>query len=155
MTEEKSSTALFAVAGLLAPVVAAWAVLFALGSLDVDWLLAGVLALGAGMLAVNLIQRFAPGVFGSSEDNEAEGELAETPVVAAIEASGEEDDEGSEIPAPRLRVLIASSSLQGLSVALLTGYFLGEVAVSVAVGLIFAALGTGVSAVLSRRLAPV
>jgi hypothetical protein len=149
MTEEKSSTALFAAAGLLAPVVAAWAALFALGSLDADWLLAGVLALGAGMLVVNVVQRFVPGVFGSVSEDEADAESPETP-----EASAEEEDEDSGIAAPRLRVLIASSSLQGLSVGLLTAYFLGEVAVSVAVGLIFGALGIGVSMVLSRKLTP-
>jgi hypothetical protein len=152
MTEERSSTALFAVVGLLAPVIAAWVLLFAVDSLDSSWLLAGVLALGAGMMIVNVIQRIVPGVFVPAfAADEAEDEPMDLPEVKAI-AAVEEDDEDADIPAPRLRVLIASSGLQGLSVALLTAYFMGDVAVSVAVGVIFGALGIGVSMLLARKL---
>jgi hypothetical protein len=142
MTEEKASSR-FAFAGLFAPVGAAWALLLIDGGLDGDWLLAGVLALGAGMLAVNLMQRLVPGVFAAFGESGSD-----------VPATPESDAEEPETQAPRLRVLVASSGLQGLSAALLTVYFLGDVAVSVAAGLAFGALGMAVSVVLSRKLSP-
>ena len=140
MTEERASRLPLAIAGLFTGVAAPWALLLATGGMDSDWLLAGALSIGLGLLAVNSIDRIAPGVFAARP-------------AAADEAPAEADDaQATETEGPRLRVLVASSGLQALSIALLLTYFAGNVVISVTGGLAFGMLGLAVSALLARNL---
>jgi hypothetical protein len=143
MTEERASRLPFAIAGLLTGVGTAWAVLLLTGSLESDWLLAGILALGSGVMVVKVMGRVAPGAF-----------RADAP---ANPANSPRDDAAAGddlVPSnPRLRVLITSSCLEALSVALLCAYYLDSLLIAVSSGVAFGLLGIAVSLALARRLA--
>jgi Flp pilus assembly protein TadB len=147
-----------AVAGLFAAVGAVWALLLAGGSLDSTWLLAGFLAVGMGMLAINLIDR-AAARFPPAEDAAEAGAEAEesTPEKPARRREAEVDvgePEEAVAVGPRLRVLIGSSCLEALAVALIASYYSGSLVVSLMVGVVAGALAIGVSLLLARRLTP-
>jgi hypothetical protein len=145
MTEEKTSTVLFALGGLLACVGLAWVGLLATGGLDGDWLLAGALAFGLGVLAVNTIDRVA-GVFtktGFPDDVEAGAQPA--PEISEVSNS---DD---ETPRPRLWIMVAASLLEALALSLFIGYLLGSLVISVGAGLLLSVLAIAISLRVSQR----
>jgi Flp pilus assembly protein TadB len=155
---ESRFDARLAAAGLFAAVAAVWALLLAGGSLDGTWLLAGFLAVGMGMLAINLIDR-AAAHFAPTEDTAEAGDHAEEPPAdkpsrrRQAEVDAEEPDQAAGV-GPRLRLLIGSSCLEALAVALIVSYYSGSLVVSLMVGVIAGALAIAVSLLLARRLTP-
>jgi hypothetical protein len=119
-------------------------VLLLTGSLDGDWVVAGILALGSGVMVVNVMGRVAPGAFRA---NAAAGDPANSPRDDAPAGGGPGPSN------PRLRVLITSSCLEALSVALLCAYYLDSLLIAVSSGVAFGLLGIAVSLALARRLA--
>ena len=144
MTEEKASRLPFAIAGLLTGVGTAWAALLLSGSLDGDWVLACVLALGSGVMVVNVMGRVAPGAFRAEA---TAGDLTKSPRDHAPAGGGPGPSN------PRLRVLVTSSCLEALSVALLCVYYLDSLLIALGSGVAFGMLGIAVSLALARRLA--
>ena len=143
MTQERASGLPFAIAGLLTGVGTAWTVLLLTGRLDSDWLLAGILAGGFGVMALNAVHRVAPGAFASDAPGRAE-------VLAADTArSGDE----SQAANPRLRVLVVSAGLEAVSVFLLCVYYVDDMLVATTGGAAFGVLAVGVSVLLARKLA--
>jgi hypothetical protein len=143
MTQERASGLPFAIAGLLTGVGTAWTVLLLTGRLDSDWLLAGILAGGFGVMALNAVHRVAPGAFALDASGRGEALAADT-----ARSGGE-----SQAANPRLRVLVTSSCLEALSVALLCAYYLDSLLIAVSSGVAFGLLGIAVSLALARRLA--
>jgi hypothetical protein len=145
MPEESQIKRAFSVAGLLAGVGLAWALLLMDGSMDGDWLFAGFLALGLGVLALNAVDRLIWRIFAVGVEREKSGPVAKNSV--------SEDEEAT--PAPRLRVLMISSGLEALAAALLAAHYTGSVVISVAAGVLTAGLAIAVSVLLARKLSPV
>lgn len=135
-----------ACAGLVAGVVLAWALLLVSGRLDGVWLLAGFMAIGMGVLVIGSIDR----VLRRAAEPEAASRPAQMrkPVRSDQEASA-----GAEsAAAPRLKVLLVSSCLEAVAVALLASYYSGSMAIAAAAGVIAAGLAVGVSLLLARSL---
>jgi len=143
MKEESRLKRTSSVAGLLTGVGCAWALLLTDGSLSGDWLLAGFLAFGLGVLSLDAIERLGRliSAVGSTPGEEA-------PAAKVVAASSDEE----AAPAPRLRVLLISSGLEALAASLLAVYFIGNLLAALAVGLGLGAVAVMVSVLLSQRL---
>jgi hypothetical protein len=154
MDAESAFKPAIAAAGLLAGVGAAWGLLFLDGSFDSDWMLAGFLAAGLGFLLVHLIDRARRRFAGpESEAEDAATEPATVPKPRGKEAAPAPSDEEAA-PSPRLRVLVISSCLEAVAVALITSYYTESVVLSLAAGVVAGALAIGVSFLLARNLTP-
>ena len=143
MTQERASRLPFAIAGLLTGVGTAWTMLLLTGSLDSDWLLAGIMAGGFGVMALNAVHRVAPGAFALDASGRGEALGADT-----ARSGGE-----SQAANPRLRVLVVSACLEAVSVFLLCVYYVDDMLVATTAGVAFGVLAVGVSVLLARKLA--
>jgi hypothetical protein len=142
MTEDRNSTVSFALAGLFACVAVAWAVLFATGSFATEWLLAGALAFGLGVLAVNGLDRVGHGLFVKPALRDKAGTQPEPSAPVATDA---------DTLKPRLSIMVASSLLEALALSLFAGYLLNSLVISIVAGLLLSALAIAISLRVSQR----
>jgi hypothetical protein len=147
-----------AAAGLFATVGGSWIALLLGGTFDGTWLKGGFIAAGLGMLIITLLDRAAGHFFPASEETAVEEEAAALPPrKAKRRRKVQPDPEPAVEPVaagPRIRVLIGSSCLEALAVALLVSYYSGSPLIALAVGVVAGALAIGVSVLLARKLAP-
>jgi hypothetical protein len=144
MPEERTSGLTFSIAGLFAGVGVAWVLLLLGGSFGTDWILAGFLAFGLGVLSLNAIDRLGQRISAARVESPGKEPL--------IENVAESSDDEEPAPAPRLKVMLISSGLEALAAALLTLHFLGDVLVSLLLGLALGVVAVIVSLAVSRSL---
>ena len=144
MPEERTNGLTFSVAGLFAGVGVAWALLLLEGSFGGDWILAGFLAFGLGVLTLNVMDRVGQRISAAGVESAEKNPVA----MNLAESSDAEQPE----PAPRLKVMLISSGLEALAAALLTHHFLGDVLESLLFGLALGVVAVAVSLVVSRSL---